>query len=676
MTELEKIEEFERRISDPNDTDCISLVHQLLNKCSPEGLDNIRQIFESLLQKLPFCVRIWKWYVEVESAINDHHKVSALFARCLRSVQSFDLFSIYLKFIRRTYKDTQDSHSREIMGQAFKFVLVGIENDKNAGQIWLEYISFLRQSQVNSSFEEQKKHEEIRTAYQRAVSSPISNIKQLWKDWETFEHGVDRSKAKGILAERQSTFNAASNYLKTMKPHYDVLGTQVNLCYPPNFSSGELSQWSIWKAIIKTEKTNPLKLKDSSSLYARVSYVFWQALHFFPRFPELWFEFAMYTIRVHEKIGEGISILKNGIQMCPGSFILTFALADLLEAVKEVDQGLLVFDELIKYWEHGLEIQTKRIYESDKNQNLKECLSLSWIAKMRFAARACGINELRAQFKKARSKKYATWYISAASALLEFHRTKNENIAKNIFKYAIDTFPQEIEPVNVFSDWLMGIKDDVNFTCVLVKACQSTSFSSLDILNLFQKLSSFHSTSGSLQTLLDHEKDLFNRFPDLSESEYARSKFKFFNLDLISSIDLAACAEENILKRRILDEWTAPPHLPAPDVKAWVPFKPSKIPIEETRSIGNKSRILYDFPMSLIKTPKKTNPLENVRNLLSRLPTPESYDGNKFNLTIGPRYDAGRFINLLEKSQIPLSQDSKRRKRPEKNYPGTKRHRQ
>ncbi|OMH81338.1 mRNA 3'-end-processing protein RNA14 [Zancudomyces culisetae] len=102
--------------------------------------------------------------------------------------------------------------------------------------------------------------------------------------------------------------------------------------------------------------------------------------------------------------------------------------------------------------------------EHKEVEQLKKKYTMVYIAYLRFGLRAEGINEARAIFKTARTKdiEYITYHLFVASAMIEFHVTKNSTIAGRIFEYGLKHFFDCNEYVSEYLKFLINMNDDNN----------------------------------------------------------------------------------------------------------------------------------------------------------------------------------------------------------------------
>lgn len=104
--------------------------------------------------------------------------------------------------------------TRETVRKAYEFALSHVGQDKDSGEIWNEYIQFLKVGEVNThvpklyishmlpqtstTWEEQQKMDALRKVYHRAVQIPLENVETLWKDYEAFENGLNKITVRNL----------------------------------------------------------------------------------------------------------------------------------------------------------------------------------------------------------------------------------------------------------------------------------------------------------------------------------------------------------------------------------------------------------------------------------------------------------------------------------------------
>lgn len=121
--------------------------------------------------------------------------------------------------------------ARAVIGAAFEFALSHVGHDRRAGEIWSEYIAFLREAPVRSSpsfpestsrltspiektrgnWEDQQKMDSLRKAFQRAVQAPVNNVEAIWQEYNAFENNLSKmTVSSGSQASRRTRTDTSS----------------------------------------------------------------------------------------------------------------------------------------------------------------------------------------------------------------------------------------------------------------------------------------------------------------------------------------------------------------------------------------------------------------------------------------------------------------------------------
>lgn len=89
----------------------------------------------------------WIAYADLELSHGLFTRVEEIFARCLRLSPSVDLWKFYLDYIRRVnpIEGERAKDARMLIGKSFEFALQYVGQDRRAGDMWTEYIEFLKQ---------------------------------------------------------------------------------------------------------------------------------------------------------------------------------------------------------------------------------------------------------------------------------------------------------------------------------------------------------------------------------------------------------------------------------------------------------------------------------------------------------------------------------------------------
>ena len=85
----------------------------------------------------------------MELTDGEFQKVEEIFQKCLPVAWSVDMFNFYLDYIRRMNNVlTGGEQARTTISQAYEFVISVVGIDKDSGDIWADYLNFVKSSQV------------------------------------------------------------------------------------------------------------------------------------------------------------------------------------------------------------------------------------------------------------------------------------------------------------------------------------------------------------------------------------------------------------------------------------------------------------------------------------------------------------------------------------------------
>lgn len=107
---------------------------------------------------------------------------------------------------------------RDTIRKAYEFALSHVGQDKDSGEIWMEYIAFLKSGEVSvdvtfsgpllisanivmkatTTWEEQQKMDALRKVYHRAVQISLENVEAIWRELDQFENGLNKITVRNI----------------------------------------------------------------------------------------------------------------------------------------------------------------------------------------------------------------------------------------------------------------------------------------------------------------------------------------------------------------------------------------------------------------------------------------------------------------------------------------------
>ncbi|KAF3934277.1 hypothetical protein ABW19_dt0202891 [Dactylella cylindrospora] len=319
----------------------------LINEHQKKGkLEDARGVYERFLTMFPTAADQWIAYCQMELEANNLPEAERLFQRCLPLVPNVELWSVYLDYIRRRNNlvtDT-DGKARSIVTQVYEFVLSSIGIDKEAGKIWQEYIAFIKSGPGTiggSAWQDQQKMDHLRKVFQRATCIPVNGVEAMWKEYDQFEMGLNKTTGRKFISEKSPAYMTARSSLASLRNTTNGLirATLPRLPPVPGFDGYEeyMQQVELWKKWIQWEKNDPLVLAqepnpdDLPGYNNRVLYVYKQALMALRFWPEMWFEAAEFCFSIGRD-KEGVDMLTQGMKANPESCLLHFRYAEYLES--------------------------------------------------------------------------------------------------------------------------------------------------------------------------------------------------------------------------------------------------------------------------------------------------------------------------------------------------------
>lgn len=134
----------------------------------------------------------------MELDVADFFRVEQIFNKSLMSLLNVALWSMYLDYVRRRNNLTTDASgtARQVIAQAYDFVLQHIGIDKDAGPIWQDYVKFIHSGPGEvggTGWQDQQKVDTLRKAYRQALVIPTDAVDSIWSDYTNFEMGLNKA---------------------------------------------------------------------------------------------------------------------------------------------------------------------------------------------------------------------------------------------------------------------------------------------------------------------------------------------------------------------------------------------------------------------------------------------------------------------------------------------------
>ncbi|CAE6450936.1 unnamed protein product [Rhizoctonia solani] len=580
LTETELLRE--RLKNDPLDTS----VHQrLIGIAEASGdVEKIQDAYEGLLAAFPNATSAQIAYLNHFLTPALFSKAELLFSRFLRNSISPELWKFYLAYVRRTNSSTTDPQTREVVKKAFEFALLHIGQDRAAGDIWRDYIDFVKAGEAKTTWEEQQKMDALRRLYHRAVVIPLENVEQLWRELDQFENGLNKITAKKFLADLSPSYMTARTALRELRRLLDPLEEKAaspprdpaipappdfNLPTPPTWTESDRAAVQGWKAYVKWEESNPLDLEDTAAWHGRVSAAHRKACAAMQFYPEIWY-LAYNWANATGKSDEAMTIIKQGMEANKSSPLLHFAYNEICEVQKKYPEVHSTFEDLINALHVQLDaldssikeevtaakanappidfmaapdeqsapseadnILTRRIPELNE---LKSELGVVWIMYMRFARRSEGLKPARTIFGKARKDKHIFWNVYEAAALMEYHCTKAPDVASKIFELGLKVFSDNPDYVLRYLGFLISTNDENNARALFERVI--TTFPPDKARPIWDRWSRYEYNFGDFIGSQKLEKRLAEIYPNDPPIKRFANRYTYLGVDTIASNDL------------------------------------------------------------------------------------------------------------------------------------------
>ncbi|KAK4653661.1 mRNA 3'-end-processing protein rna14 [Podospora pseudocomata] len=362
LVPVDKVAQLEKRVTeDPRGALDAWLALMAEHRCRG-NIAQARETYERFLAIFPQAAEVWVQWLEMELETDNFNEAERIFSTALISTPNLALWTKYLDYVRRR-NDLNDGNARQIVYQAYDFALNNIGFDKDSGKIWADYIQFLKSGPGTlggSQWEDLKKMDQIRSAYQKAICVPIANVNNLWKEYDQFEMSLNKPNGRKNLAERSPSYmTAKSAYIALENTTRGLQRTTLPVLPPAaaHFDGYQeyMEQVEIWKRWIAWEKSDPLYLKEDEKLpglyQKRILYVYRQALMALRFWPEMWLDAAEWCFEnniIDDKpktsdqkndVSTGLEFLIRGIEANPESVLLALRYGDYIESTHQTEDN-------------------------------------------------------------------------------------------------------------------------------------------------------------------------------------------------------------------------------------------------------------------------------------------------------------------------------------------------
>lgn len=508
-----------------NDLD-IPVWLELISKIeAKDKIEQVRETYESFLQKFPFLTSQWVAYIEYELNRGEFEKVEELFKRCLIKNTSVLLWSTYVNYIRRKNNlITGGEDARRIIFQAYDLAVNKVGIDPESSELWDGYLKFIEDWNPISSFDKQQKMDLKRKVYKKALVIPLNNLEKMWSDYTSFENDLNTTTARKFISEISGGYmNARAWYKEWFNLTNGLLRFNSGLINPNNELeiNAQFNKWLNW---INWEKLNKLEISQDDVIN-RIDYVFKQAVQSLIFKPELWFEFIKFyesNSPAYFSTDQTIELINESLLPNPMSFSLNFKIVELYELDNNSTLVSKKFDLLIEHLTKlnniefeitedlknelilketemkKIRLQKEKLLNSDdeddnqfnneNNKNLTEeeirlfiskdpeiqfhqenlnkstkAITLTYCQYMKSLKRLIGSKGSRQVFSLGRKSKRITHHLFVENAYLEYY-SGSQSTALKVFELGLKSnfFENDGEYIFKYLKFLIKINDDTN----------------------------------------------------------------------------------------------------------------------------------------------------------------------------------------------------------------------
>jgi cleavage stimulation factor subunit 3 len=412
------------------------------------------------------------------------------------------------------------------------------------------------------------------------------NMEMLWKDYCTFEYGINPIIAKKMQEDRGRDYMNARRVSK----EYEVVTKGLNKnapSVPPQNSPDEIKQVQLWKNYIQWEKSNPLRTEDTTLITKRVIFAYEQCLLCLGHHPDIWIEAALYLEQASKLLSEKGADVAGKVFADEASALYERATTTVLKncvllyfAYADFEESRLKFDKVHTIYKRLLEIQ-----ENDP--------TLCYIQYMRFARRAEGIKSARTVFKMAREDSRTTYQLYVAAALMEYYCSKDSSIALKIFELALKRYGMQPECVREYIDYMSHLNEDNNTRVLFERVLSSGQLPSEKSRDIWNRFLEFEANIGDLTSIVKVEKRRAQSFGSDAEGKETAlliDRYKYIDLFPLSSSEIKAVGYGELYRQQLSTTVSASQDFakalpmsaseeetqsfPRPDVLQMIPFKP------------------------------------------------------------------------------------------------------
>ncbi|KZV60051.1 Suf-domain-containing protein [Peniophora sp. CONT] len=554
--------------------------NQLLHLAEKSAdLKRIQYSYDSFLRVYPDNASAVIQYIRSFSKPTQRQFREALFDKYLNECHDVQLWQMYMSHVKSVslitlYIHTDISVGRYEYGQSYDTVCSAFESaighvghDLNSGDVWEDYIRFVETRQTRATFGD---HHQLRRIYQRALQTPHENLTQLWSMYELFEKEAGHTEVCCHVKELAPAYDKACCALLELREHFTKIASMsptsklpLSLPHHPTFTLTDRVLAGFWKAYLRWEESDPLELGESQRvvLLERINRAYSKALAQMRYFPEIWY-MAYARLPSSDQTSQALTLLKNGIDANPTSFLLNLAYAEGLEAAGKENSQLVhvVYTTFLARLRADLAERRNGGISNESHQNRPDVIDVVdaldtdpmspavkdfferrqeygsvWVMYMRFARRSEGATGSRRILSQATKDVLAPWQVYEAAARNEYHCTQAVAAAVDIYEKGLERFRGQVDFVLHYLDFLLSVNDMRNAGALFFRVIET--FPPHRARPLWERWARHQNQYADLQSVLEINKRMAAIYTEDSPMKRFAQRYVYDGVDTIAARD-------------------------------------------------------------------------------------------------------------------------------------------
>ncbi len=339
----------------------------------------------------------------------DHRGLEGLFGKYLRKSYDLEFWMLYVEYVKKV------SQKKFKLYEVYEFVLGQFEHYWDLSGLYREYIEELGKIE-----DEQLRIEKMRSAYMKALQTPMGSLGELWKAFESFELDLNKITGKKIVNDMLAVFQSTFQRYQAIQPL--------------------VRSWSIASASELIDVETEMGQKLSEKAYeSRMHFIHNYVLDSFHYAQEVYFFYSEYLIGIGQK-EKAKKVVERGIEMSEGMFLPLY-------------YGLVMDEEEVY-------VDLQRRYAGGEGRHEREA-DLVAINRLSYVLKKRGLEAFRKMFIELSSGGIGP-HVYVYCAFVEYYATGSKATPYNIFSSGLQRHPENVLLKEEFFLFLLKIGDEEN----------------------------------------------------------------------------------------------------------------------------------------------------------------------------------------------------------------------